>query len=66
MASQHGEPGKGSGEPYVMKVEHAETSAVMVEHSGVLYTHDHDAHVINNVTTPIVFIFFPFSIIQSF
>lgn len=61
MASQHGEVGRGSGEPYVMNVEHAENSPVMVEHSGVvLYTHE--AHDIN-ITTPILI--FQLPILQS-
>lgn len=33
MASQQGDPGMGSGEPYLIKIEHAENSWETVEHS---------------------------------
>lgn len=52
MASQHGDPGKGSGEPYVMNVEQVETSVVTAEHSSAA---DTKVAIDSNINSPIIF-----------
>ena len=49
MASQHCDPGKGSGEPYVINVEQVETNAVTAEHS---LTADTNVTIDSNINSP--------------
>lgn len=53
IASQHGVPGSGSGEPSAMKVEQVETSDVTVEHSMLAAPLPHTDIIITHINTPI-------------
>lgn len=63
MAWQQGDPGKGSGEPYVMKVEQAEKSSVTVAHSGEQDTNE--AHSEKYINTPIIILIFCVPILRK-